>query len=116
MFIEVFGGWYSRRNGDDLDLLAQMTGIPPQRIEHCLNYMNKIFPTNNGWFFDCKDELRVMKMIPAVCRGTGAFLRNTIYNPGDYSDLYPEMEWLVRKWHNALYGILEKYLKVSVKE
>ncbi len=64
-----------------------------------------------NYLFTAKDELRRMKMVPAVFRGTGAFVRKNLHDTANYSDLYPQMGWLIGKWHNALYGTLEPDLK-----
>lgn len=113
VFIESFGGFY--RIGDDFDLvhLSAASGIPKDDVVGCLDLFNSFFPIPNGWFVTAKGELCMMKMIPAVFRGTGAFLRSNLHKDGDYTKLYPNMGWLVRNWHNALYRVLEPDLKSS---
>lgn len=113
VFIEVFGGFY--RLGDDADLnhLSACTGIPKDEVVPCLELFNSFFPIPNGWFVTAKDEICLMKMVPAVFRGTGAFLRSNLCGENNYEKLYPNMGWLVSKWHNALYHTLESHLKVA---
>lgn len=49
-----------------------------------------------------------MKMVPAVYRGVGAFLRKEYRGFSAYADLVPQMEWLLHRWHMATYEVLEK--------
>lgn len=75
---------------------------------------NEFFPLSGGWFFTPKQEIRCMKMIPAILRGTGAFLRTALFDAKkSYDSLFPQMGWLVTKWHNALYAFLEPALGVT---
>jgi hypothetical protein len=113
LFIEVFGGFYALHNQRDLTALSQCTGIPVADIPGCLDLYNEFFPTAKGWFLTPKNELRVMKMVPAAYRGTGAFLRQSLFKEKNYSVLHPQMGWLISKWHNALYTILESELQVK---
>jgi hypothetical protein len=112
LFIEVFGGYYCLTDPCDIQVLSECTSIPADRIPECLDLYEVFFPNSSGWFFTAKDELRIMKNVPAVYHGTGAFLRNSLYANDAYSKCIPQMEWLVRKWHYALYSILEPELKV----
>jgi hypothetical protein len=111
VFIEVFGGFYRLGDDSDLNHLSICTGIPKDDVVPCLELFDGFFPISKGWFLTVKDELRLMKMVPAVFRGTGAFLRGNLHGEDNYSKLYPKMGWLVSKWHNALYCILEPHLK-----
>jgi len=112
IFIEVFGGFYSLCDDRDLAALEQYTGIPKDDIPAALRLFNDFFPISNGWFVDAKNKIRMMKMTPAIARGTGAFLRRQLHGDKlNYDDIYPEMGWLVSKWHNALYRFLEPELK-----
>lgn len=113
LFIEVFGGFYALHDKRDLNALSACTGIPVDDIPACLELYNRFFPTSHGWFFTTKNELRVMKMVPATYHGTGAFLRQNLFNETNYDKLYPQMGWLISKWHNALYKILEPELQVK---
>jgi len=45
-------------------------------------------------------------MVPSFVRGTGCFLRQTIFDLKEYNEKYTEMGWLLSKWHNALYYLL----------
>ncbi|RMH27506.1 MAG: hypothetical protein D6692_07590 [Planctomycetota bacterium] len=111
IFIEVFGGFYRLGADDDLAHLSVCTGIPKEDIVPCLEMFNSFFPIPGGWFISAKGEMAMMKMVPAVFRGTGAFVRGGLSRETNYSRLYPQMGWLVSKWHNALYHVLEPHLK-----
>lgn len=115
VFIEIFGGFYRVDDDADLQHLSAATAIPVDEVVPCLEMFNDFFPISNGWFTSpANGELRMMKMIPAVFRGTGAFLRWYLHgNPKDYDGIYPKMGWLVREWHNAIYKVLEPVLKAT---
>lgn len=110
LFIEVFGGFYCLSNDCDLTLLAQCTKIPQAQIPECLDLYGTFFPNPSGWFITPMSELRILKNVPAVYHGTGAFLRQSVFND-NYKEYVPQMAWLVSKWHNALYHLLEPELK-----
>jgi len=109
VFIEVFGGFYLRSEPKELELLSVATEIPQGEVEECLGAFDQLFPVPNSWFFE-KDGLRQMKAIPAVYRGTGAWLRQSVYGIKDYEDIFGDMGWLLTKWHNALYETLKPEL------
>ncbi len=112
LFIEVFGGYYCLNNPCDIQALSECTEIPEGSILECLDLYDVFFPTSKGWFFSVKNELRIMKNIPAVYHGTGAFLRQSLYGDGVYAKRIPHSAWLLNKWHNALYSVLEPELKL----
>lgn len=113
LFIEVFGGFYCLNDPCDIQALSLCSGIPEGLIPECLDLYDVFFPNNKGWFMTAKDELRIMKNVPAIYHGTGAFLRHTLHDNGDYAKRIPAMAWLINKWHNALYEVLEPELKVK---
>jgi len=113
LFIEVFGGFYCLTEPCDVQVLSECTGIPAEHIPECLDLYGQFFPNSSGWFMTAKNELRIMKNVPAVYHGTGAFLRDSLFKSGEYAKKIPRMAWLVGKWHNALYSILEPELKTS---
>lgn len=113
LFIEVFGGYYCLTDTCDVQLLSDCTGIPVGQIPECLDLYGEFFPNSGGWFMTAKGELRIMKNVPAVYHGTGAFLRDSVFGSGEYAKRIPQMAWLVARWHNALYAILEPELKAS---
>ncbi len=113
VFIELFGGFYFTDIEDDVDLLAKITGISNNRISECLGLMDVFSPFEGRWFYEQVGQLRCMKMVPGFVRGAGCFFRKAVHSIEDYSAKYPRMGWLLGKWHNALYHILEAELKVQ---
>jgi len=111
VFVEYMGGFYGTGDADDIELLAQLTEIPADKVVACLEMLNVFFPFTRGWFFAVKGELVCMKMTPGFMRGAGCFFRHSAYKLKDYEDRYPQMGWLLAKWHNAIYAVLEPYLK-----
>lgn len=113
LFIELFGGFYFEDSEDDIKLLSELSGIPADEIVPSLRLMNEFFPFERDWFYTVKDTLVCMKMIPGFVRGTGCFLRQAFYDFKDYAQRYPNMGWLLAKWHNALYHLLEPDLRIE---
>lgn len=111
-FIEVFGGFYNKTNPAEIEILSICTGVPAQHIPFCLSLYEKFFPMPKGWFFTVKDEIEVMKHIPAIYRGTGAFLRKSLFD-AHMQAMYKKTDWLLSKWHNALYDILKPELRAD---
>jgi hypothetical protein len=112
LFVEVFGGFYAPDLNDDLDLLSKATGIPSAEIPECLNLYGVFFPFANGWFHKGKPGLQIMKMIPAIARGAGCFVRHSQFDLKHYSDRYGAIGGRVMGgWHNALLEILHPELK-----
>ena len=109
MFIEVFGGFYAPRLPDELDVLSRATGIPVPDIPDCLSLYDKFFPFDKGWFYERKDGLRCMKMIPAFVRGAGCFLRHELFGLKSYSTRYQAGRSL-SEWHNSLLHFLHPEL------
>jgi hypothetical protein len=91
---------------------AIITGIPLEDVSNCLTFIDKFFPHDKGWFYEQK-ELRRMKLMPAMFQGAGCFLRKDLYEIKEYEAKFPEQGWLLSRWHNALYFILEPSLKVT---
>jgi hypothetical protein len=111
IFIEIFGGFYLLTDTSDLDAMSACTGIPANEIPQCLDLYDTFFPSAKSWFMECKSELKVLKMVPAIYHGTGAFLRESLCRPTNYGAKCPHMAWLVNKWFHALYTILQPQLK-----
>lgn len=116
VYIEIFGGFHSIRDDSDLELLAAITGIPAASVPECFDLYNKMFPIGETWFYNQKDEIRVMKMVPGIYRGIGAFLRQTVYGLKTYEERFPKMGWLISRWHNAPYHTLEPILGDGAKK
>ena len=113
MFIENFGAFYCLKSNCDLIALSDCTGIPANDVVECLELYGTFFPNSKGWFMQYKDEIRVFKNVPAAYHGTGVFLRSDLFGFDQYSKHCPTMRFLLEKWHNALYEILEPELKIK---
>lgn len=114
MFVEVFGGFYAPDLNDDLDLLSKATGIPTSEIPECLSLYESFFPFQNGWFHQGKPGLKMMKMIPAIARGAGCFVRHSQFGLKQYSDRYSQIGGrMMSEWHNAFLEILHPELKAK---
>jgi hypothetical protein len=109
-YTETFGGFLV----DDMDRLqlASLAGVPVETVGEAFEIFDTFYPTSKGWHTASK-ELRMMKMIPAYLRGIGAFTRQSSRNLKAYGTIAPNMHWLVSKWHNAAYAILERELAVK---
>jgi hypothetical protein len=112
IYTEVFGGYLIDQK--DRDMLCAIAGVPPEALDEAFALFDTFFPTQNGWHFSSK-ELRIMKFIPGYLRGTGSFFRNSWRKLKEYDEIAPNQHWLLSNWHNALYYILEKELKIEEK-
>jgi hypothetical protein len=109
-FYLLMGGYFFFKDADEKAFLSQLTSIPEEQLLDTLELLNRFFaPGGGSFFFTAKDEILCMKAVPAFVRGGGAFLRNLVFGLKDYGK-YPQMGWLVEKWHNALYSVLEPHL------
>ena len=102
---------------DELTLLEKLTNIPKNRIISSLKLLDHFFASDDrSFFYTQKNQLLCLKMVPSFVRGTGCFLRQTIFDLEEYNEKYTEMGWLLSKWHNALYYLLEPYLSIESNE
>jgi hypothetical protein len=115
LFSEVLGGFIFYNDVEELSLIESLTGIPQDQIVDCIRILDRFFASDgNSLFYTQKNQLFCMKMVPGAVRGGGAFLRKFVFKIEDYSAKYSEMGWLITKWHNALYRILEPTLGTAV--
>jgi hypothetical protein len=112
VYTEVLGGFLV----DDIDrqLLGQIAGAPIEAVDEAFTLLDTFFPTQNGWHLNSR-ELRILKYTPGYLKGTGAFFRQSCRKLKEYEQIAPQQHWLLSKWHNAAYFILEKELKVEEK-
>jgi len=110
LYVELFGGFFV----DDLDRehLAALAGQPVEAVMEALDLIDVFYPINNGWHTTSR-ELRLLKMVPAYLRGIGAYFRKSFRGLKSYSEIAPNMDWLVSKWHNATLAILGRELAVT---
>jgi hypothetical protein len=112
VFFDLFGGFLFSENEGDLGLLAAVTGIPQHDLVGALRLIDEFFaPDGASMLYEQKGQLLCLKMTPAFVRGGGAFTRKVVFDIEDYATHYPEMGWLVSRWHNSLYEILEPALR-----
>jgi hypothetical protein len=110
-FYNLFGGFISFHDTDELELMYRFTGIPAVDVIDSLLLFDSFFAGRGKTFFmRSKDELLSMKQVPAFVRGTGCFFRQSHFKLSDYESRYPKMAWLLKRWHNAIYHILEPHL------
>lgn len=111
LFIEGLGGMISLTDSRDATFLARASGIPVGDIPRALNFYDQMFGRDGwSWFFDTRAELRRLQLVPAFVRATGAFQRKILFGLNDYAEQFPQMGWLVAKWHNAGYAVLQPVL------
>lgn len=110
-FIEIFGGFYCPTDDRELLYISQATGIPIEKIPEALSLLDKFFPIPNSWVHQ-GNGIRFLKGVPAYLRGAGCFARQYLYGD-DWANSFPQINWQIPKWHNALYKILEPSLKVE---
>jgi hypothetical protein len=112
LFIEGLGGMLSLTDGRDAEFLAKASGIPVAEIPRALRFYDEMFGRDGwSWFFDTRDELRRLQLVPAFMRAMGAFQRQVL-GLKDYSEQFPQMGWLLSRWHNAGYAVLQPVLEV----
>lgn len=113
-FVELLGGFLFFRDRDELGMLSALTGIPAEEVVDSLRVLDKFFaPADGTWFYEQKGQLLCMKMVPGFTRGGGCFLRRTWYAINEYVEKFPDMAWLLSRWHNTLYFLLEPHLKIA---
>ena len=101
-----------RRRPTEQVCATLLTSVPKDQIVDALKILDTFFaPEGGSVFYIQKGEILRMKMIPATVSGGGAFFRRIVFGIQDYNSKFPHMGWLVSQWHNALYQVLEPYLK-----
>jgi hypothetical protein len=67
-------------------------------------------PTGGSMFFYTKGNLLRCKMVPGFIRGIGSFLRHKFMDFKQYDVKFPDVGWLMAKWHTASYKVLTEDL------
>lgn len=106
VFIFSFGGFYSTKDHGDLELIASVAGMPVDQVVPGLEFMDRFFPYSEGWFTTFSNELKVLKMVPAVLRGVGVFSR-TLGGSDEFYENHPQTDYVLRSWQKALYATVE---------
>ena len=113
-FLEAMGGMISLKDDRDTNLLAAASGIPPKEVLGCLGLYDEMFGREGwSWFYDTKGELRRLQLVPAFVRAIGSYLRTLLFELEDYDEMFPQMGWLLSRWHNAGYKILQPHLEAT---
>ena len=116
VFIEVLGGFYlaPNKNHDDLQMIADLTGIPREDVLEALSILDVYFPISDGspWIFPHKDELYRIKYYPAIFRGIGAFFRQKASQNDNYDEIASMTGRLLTTYHSCGYRHLEPELGV----
>jgi len=111
VFVEVFGGFYIPGEDREIEFLSKATGIPEEQVPAAMELFDAFFPIPNGWIHQ-GDGLNFLKGLPAYLRGAGCFTRQDLY--GDkWGEQFPQIQWQITNWHNALYRLLVPSLKVE---
>lgn len=110
LYFELFGGFMIDET--DKEHLAALAGCDTDAVDEGLELLNTFFPTTKGWRTTSK-EITMLKMVPGYIRGIGAFFRQSVRKLKEYSAIAPNMGFLLSRWHNAAYFLLEKELKIE---
>lgn len=110
-FLELLGGFLFQDADDELVLLEALTGVPRAEIIPSLLLMDEFFaPESGSMFYTIKGRLLCLKMVPGFVHSVGSFLRLKMFDLKEYEAKYPHLGWLLTKWHNAGYAVLEPEL------
>ena len=111
MFLELCGGIRLEKSDEDLAFVEALTGVPKQDIVPSLRLLDEFFAPDGGtMFYSIKGQLLCLKMVPGFVHGIGAILRHKVFAFDDYEAKYPEVGWLLWKWHNAAHDALKPVL------
>lgn len=114
VYSELLGGFLAFNNAAELAFVERLTGVPASDVRPAIELVDRFFaPAGGTMLYTQKNELLCLKMTPGYVRGGGAFLRQSVFSLADYPAMYPEMGWLIGRWHDALYRVLEPALKTS---
>lgn len=112
VYAELLGGFLVFNDSEELSFMERLTGVPSKDIVPSLKLIDNFFaPPGGTMLYEQKNELLCLKMTPGYVHGGGAFLRQAIFDLKDYAVRYPAMGWLLARWHNALYKVLEPTLR-----
>jgi hypothetical protein len=113
-FAELLGGFLNYRDSAELEFVERLTGVPAGEIVGALGLLDHFFAAaGKSVLYRTRDQLLCLKMTPGFVRGGGSFLRQSLFDLKDYPVKYPDVGWLLGKWHNAAYSHLEPTLKKS---
>lgn len=112
VFAELLGGVLAFNDPEELSFVERLTGVPGVEVRSAIELVDAFFASGgSSMLYVQKNELLCLKMTPGYVRGGGSFLRQALFDFNEYSDRY-SMGWLMSRWHNALYRVLEPELGV----
>ena len=85
-FMWVYGGFLLLdRQDEEMQHMAERTGIPVSEIPKALKAFDVLFPTAKGWLRDMASDSKIRKlsMFPVPFAGLGAHYRRRIYTDGN---------------------------------
>jgi hypothetical protein len=110
-FLELCGGFLFLNSEEDIALLEAISGVPRTEVVQALRLLDEFFsPTGGSMFYTVKNQLLCFKMVPGFVRAIGSILRHKFFAFEDYDEKYPDVGWLLRKWHMAGYTVLSREL------
>jgi len=111
-FYDVLGGFLAFKDEEELAFLEALTNIPKADLVSSLQLIDEFFSSDGkSMLYRQQDEILCLKMVPGFVHGCGAFLRQSLFGLKDYSTRYAKMGWLLGRWHQAGYRMLEAYLE-----
>jgi hypothetical protein len=114
-FLELCGGFVFMKSDDDLVMLESITGVPKSDIVPAIRLLDEfVAPPGNSMFYEVKGQLLCFKMVPGFVRAMGSLRRLKYFAFEDYDKKYPDVGWLLRKWHTAGYKVLVTELPETV--
>jgi hypothetical protein len=110
-FLELCGGFLFLNSEEDIALLEAASGVPRSEVLPALRLLDDFFsPTEGSMFYTIKNQLLCFKMVPGFVRAIGSILRHKFFAFKEYDEKYPDVGWLLSKWHMAGYTVLSHEL------
>ncbi len=121
-FIFAWGGFFlTDRADEERKALSEQTGVSPDELNIAFEAMNKIcpFPDGGSWFAEPSNHQKwMLKLVPPVVRGIGAFSRRLRYGKDGYGalglDKMPTRNLI--KDHNDVAHLLDEDVAVLAGE
>lgn len=108
-----FGGFYLvDREDEELGWIAAQTGVEVETVREALDAFDVLFPSTGGWWWKASNShCRLLKMVPMVIQGLGAYQRGSRYGT-KYAELgYTDLTLRdLEKWHKDGYKLLYDHL------
>lgn len=111
IFLWSWGGFYLEdRQDQEFAWLSTHSGVPVDEIATALDAFDEFFPAGPSWVTTAgTTHCRIVKMVPVMFRGLGAYHRLIAYGVETYQDLgyadYTASD--MARWHNRLVALLK---------